>query len=107
MDIEKHKESMPRCKDCTGFGWGECKTAGENEVACEDFERKPKLTEVLKMDKRHIDKPQQLCDKLLRMIQECDEVINGDTNEPATVLDGMTIFEFRTVLQSVLFYLRA
>ena len=35
---------MPRCKDCTGFGWGECKTAGENEVACKDFERKPKLT---------------------------------------------------------------
>lgn len=44
MDIEKYKESMPRCKDCTGFGWGECKTAGENEVACKDFERKPKLT---------------------------------------------------------------
>lgn len=44
MDIEKQKESMPRCKDCTGFGWGECKTAGENEVACKDFERKPKLT---------------------------------------------------------------
>lgn len=44
MDIEKYNESMPRCKDCTGFGWGECKTAGENEVACEDFERKPKLT---------------------------------------------------------------
>ena len=55
------------------------------------------------MNKNHIDKPQQLCEKLLRMIQECDEVINGDTNEPATVLDGMTIFEFRTVLQSVLF----
>ena len=32
------------CKDCTGFGCGECKTAGENEVACKDFERKPKLT---------------------------------------------------------------
>lgn len=44
MDIEKYKKSMPRCKDCTGFGWGECKTAGENDVACEDFERKPKLT---------------------------------------------------------------
>lgn len=44
MDIEKYKESMPRCKDCTGFGWGECKTAGENEAACKDFERKPKLT---------------------------------------------------------------
>lgn len=44
MDIEEYKKSMPRCKDCTGFGWGECKTAGENEVACKDFERKPKLT---------------------------------------------------------------
>ena len=44
MDIEEYKASMPRCKDCTGFGWGECKTAGENEVACKDFERKPKLT---------------------------------------------------------------
>ena len=44
MDIEKYKESMPRCKDCTGFGWDDCKTAGENEVACKDFERKPKLT---------------------------------------------------------------
>ena len=44
MDIEEYKNSMPRCKDCMGFGWGECKTAGENEVACKDFERKPKLT---------------------------------------------------------------
>ena len=44
MDIEEYKASMPKCKDCTGFGWGECKTAGENEVACKDFERKPKLT---------------------------------------------------------------
>ena len=44
MDIEEYKKSMPRCKDCTGFGWGECKTAGENEVACKDFERKSKLT---------------------------------------------------------------
>ena len=44
MDIDEYKNSMPRCKDCTGFGWGECKTAGENEVACKDFERKPKLT---------------------------------------------------------------
>jgi hypothetical protein len=61
----------------------------------------------MKMDKQPIDKPQQLCDKLLRMIQECEEVINGETEEPATVLDGMTIFEFRSVLQSVLFYLRA
>jgi hypothetical protein len=61
----------------------------------------------MKMYKQPIDKPQQLCDKLLRMIQECEEVINGETEEPATVLDGMTIFEFRSVLQSVLFYLRA
>lgn len=44
MDIEEYKKSMPKCKDCTGFGWGECKTAGENEVACKDFERNPKLT---------------------------------------------------------------
>lgn len=44
MDIEKYKASMPKCKDCTGFGWGECITAGENEVACKDFERKTKLT---------------------------------------------------------------
>lgn len=44
MDIDEYKKSMPKCKDCTGFGWGECKTAGENEVACKDFERKPKLT---------------------------------------------------------------
>lgn len=44
MDIEKYKASMPRCKDCTCFGCGECKTAGDNEVACKDFERKPKLT---------------------------------------------------------------
>lgn len=58
------------------------------------------------MNNQPIDKPQQLCDKLMRMIQDCEDVINGDTEEPATVLDGMTIFEFRTVLQSVLFYLR-
>ena len=44
MDIEEYKASMPKCKDCTGFGCGECKTAGKNEVACKDFERKPKLT---------------------------------------------------------------
>lgn len=61
MDIEKYKESMPRCKECTGFGWGECKTAGENEVACKDFERKPKLTNA---DRIRQMTDEELCDFL-------------------------------------------
>ena len=55
MDIEKYKESMPRCKDCTGFGWGECKTVAENEVACKDFERKPILATVYEEENENDD----------------------------------------------------
>lgn len=73
MDIEKYKESMPRCKDCTGFGWGECKTAGENEVACKDFERKPKLTNA---DRIRQMTDEELADFFCRISQCC----GNDTN---------------------------
>lgn len=64
MDIEEYKKSMPRCKDCTGFGCGECKTAGENEVACKDFERKPNFT--------NADRIRQMTDEeLAKIMRSC------------------------------------
>lgn len=56
------------------------------------------------MDK-HI-KPQEAAERVQRMLRECEEVINSDTRAPAVVLE-MSLFEFKKVLQAVLFYLRA
>ena len=73
MDIEEYKKSMPRCKDCTGFGWGECKTAGENEVACKDFERKPKLTYADRIRKMTDEELAEFFDK----ISDCQTCIDN------------------------------
>lgn len=80
MNIEEYNASMPKCKDCTGFGWGECKTAGENEVACKDFERKPKLT--------NADRIRQMTDEELAAFMVVQAImgamnVNGITGDEA------------------------
>ena len=82
---------MNKCKDCTGFGWGECVTAGANEIACKDFElrqEKPDAARIAKlvehirticeqtynsekpMQYAEMSKIEQLCDEIEREIQD-------------------------------------
>lgn len=58
---------MKYCKDCAGYGLGECSGACLNDPACEDFELKPK----------RID-----CAEIARLAEKmrllCEEIYNGE-----------------------------